>query len=88
MKDKKISNKFLDEKRIEIASKYSLNREEVDKLIITNNMTIYLYNPKENKINILYKNGKLKDFAKATDQWNVSAWEHPVSKFYVCFPKK
>ena len=87
MQDKKFSKKFISEKRLEITKKYKLNNTEVDKLIITSNMTIYLYNPKENKINILYKNGKLKDFTEATDQWNVSAWENPVSKFYICYPK-
>ncbi|MFT4646596.1 MAG: hypothetical protein ACI8ZX_003027 [Planctomycetota bacterium] len=46
-----------------------------------------MYNMKEKKINILFKDGTLMDFAKATDQWNVSTLSLPVSKYYVCFPK-
>lgn len=88
MQDEKISQNFLEKKRKELLEKHKLNNEEIDKLLITNKMTIFLYNSKENKINILYKNDKLVDFTEATDQWNISAWEKPVTKHYVCFPKQ
>jgi len=87
MQDKAFEPDFIQKKKDKLILKYKLNNNEINKLVITNDMTIYIYNPKENKINILFKDGSLEDFAKATDQWNISALEHPVSKFYVCFPK-
>ncbi len=87
MQDKTFSKKYIADKRKKIQAVFNVEKEELDKLVIANNLKIYLYNPKENKINILYKNGKLKDFAIASDQWNISALGHPVSKHYVCFPK-
>ena len=70
-----------------LMQEHKLSKLEAEKLLIQNEMTIYLYNPKQNKINILFKDGSLKDFADATDQWNISALGHPVTKHYVCFPK-
>lgn len=87
MLDEPLDETFIAEQKQALKDAHNLSDIEVDKLIISNQMTIYLYNPKDNKINILYKDGSLVDFALATDQWNVSALEHPVSKYYVCFPK-
>ena len=87
MQNEVLDSDFVESKRIALKEAHQLSDVEVDKLIITNEMTIYLYNPEENKINILYKDGSLKDFAEATDQWNISALGHPVSKHYVCFPE-
>lgn len=87
MQDHPFEASYILEQREALKNVHHLTEEEVDKLVISNQMTIYLYNPKDNKINVLYKDGSLKDFAEATDQWNVSALSHPVSKYYVCFPK-
>lgn len=87
MQNVPLDETFVLEQKNALKKAHDLSDAEVEKLIITNEMTIYLYNPKENKINILYKDGSLKDFAEATDQWNISALGHPVSKHYICFPK-
>ena len=88
----KMQNEPLDQAEIKtklasLMQEHKLSKLEAEKLLIQNEMTIYLYNPKQNKINILFKDGSLKDFADATDQWNISALGHPVTKHYVCFPK-
>lgn len=87
MQNEAFDEKEITDKKNALQLKYSLSEDEVNKLVITNKMTIYLYNPKENKINILYKDGSIKDFAEATDQWNVTALGQPVTKYYVCFPR-
>jgi HD superfamily phosphohydrolase len=87
MQNEAFDEKEITDKKNALQLKYNLSEDEVNKLVITNKMTIYLYNPKENKINILYKDGSIKDFAEATDQWNVTALGQPVTKYYVCFPR-
>lgn len=87
MQDFPFDEALISERKAALKIAHNLTDDEVDKLVISNQMTIYLYNPKDNKINVLYKDGSLKDFAEATDQWNVSALSHPVSKYYVCFPE-
>ncbi len=87
MQNEAFSETFIKDKRKELIEKFDLTTSQVDRLIIENKMTIYLYNPKEKQINILEKDGTLVDFATASDQWNISALGLPVSKHYVCFPK-
>lgn len=48
--------------------------------IIENNA----YNAEIDKINILYKDGKVKDIAEASDQLNISVLSTPVRKHFLC----
>ncbi|HEX7410949.1 MAG TPA: hypothetical protein VF298_02290, partial [Bacteroidales bacterium] len=52
--------------------------------IITNNA----YNPESDKINIMDKQGRLADIAEASDQLNIAVLSTPVSKHFLCYPKK
>ena len=38
-------------------------------------------------INLLKKNGKIVEVAKASDQLNLEALSQSVVKFYLCYPK-
>ena len=87
MQNEAFSEEYIIKKKEKLIEKFKLTESQVDRLVIKNEMTIYVYNPKEKQINILEKNGKLVDFAKATDQWNISNLGLAVSKYYVCFPK-
>ena len=42
----------------------------------------------DNPIHILSKSGELQDIAKASDQLNLQALSRPVTKYFVCYPKK
>ena len=39
------------------------------------------------KINILLKNGEMRDIKEAADTLNISALSTPVKKWFLCFPK-
>lgn len=45
------------------------------------------YNPMNEAINILFKDGKTVDIAQASDQLNISALSQPVAKYFICYPK-
>lgn len=45
------------------------------------------YNPKKDRISILYKNKITKDIAEASDQLNISSLSTPVTKHFICYPK-
>ena len=45
------------------------------------------YNSKKDRINILMKNGEIKDIAKAADLLNISVLSEPVKKYFLCYPK-
>lgn len=70
-----------------LKNKLNLTESEFPYYIFFGKMTNHMYNPKQLKINILQKNGKVIDMAKASDQWNMEAFEQVVSKHYLCYPK-
>jgi HD superfamily phosphohydrolase len=43
------------------------------------------YTPKDDNINILYKNGSIKDVAEASDMLNISVLTKKVEKYYFCY---
>ncbi|MFN5630220.1 MAG: phosphohydrolase, partial [Bacteroidota bacterium] len=46
------------------------------------------YNPLSDKINILFKDGKLEDITKASDQLNLQVLSTKVEKFFLCYPRE
>ncbi|MFN8287805.1 MAG: HD domain-containing protein [Chitinophagales bacterium] len=67
--------------------KYKLKDDELNFLVFSDSTTNYAYNPNENRINILTRNG-IKDIAQASDQLNITALSVPVVKYYVFYPKQ
>jgi hypothetical protein len=51
-------------------------------------ITNQAYQQKKENIDVLYKNGKIKDIVKASDQLNLKALSKPVTKHYMCYPKE
>jgi len=46
-----------------------------------------LYDSQSDKINILYRDGKMVDIAVASDQLNISVLSKRVEKHFLCCPK-
>ncbi|GMN08812.1 HD domain-containing protein [Croceitalea sp. MTPC9] len=89
----KIKNKPIDEERIAkkkdwVKSLYNLKEEELEYFVFTGVISNRAYNEKRQNINILRKNGKLTDVAKASDHLNLKALSKTVTKHYVCYPKE
>lgn len=73
----------------EVKSKYHLqSSDEAGYFVFTSSTSNYAYDPERSKINILFKDGTLKDVARASDQLNVSVLSAPVVKHYLCYPKE
>ena len=67
--------------------KHGLSPHEASYFIFTGTIENQAYNQDLQNINILRKNGKLVDVAKASDQLNLKALSKKVIKFYICYPK-
>ena len=48
----------------------------------------WVYDSTKNNIQIVYKNGNVKDITQASDHLNIQALSKPVTKYYFCYPKK
>lgn len=71
-----------------VKKKYKISEEEVKYFVFLESTSNYAYNPVESKINILFKDGTIKDIAEASDQLNISMLaSKPVTKYYLCYPK-
>jgi HD superfamily phosphohydrolase len=67
--------------------KYGINENDTRYLIFQQEISNNAYNPKKDRINLLYKDGSLVDIAEAADQLNISALANPVIKYFLFCPK-
>ncbi|MGD1845301.1 MAG: HD domain-containing protein [Salibacteraceae bacterium] len=68
-------------------NKYGFSPEETAYFVFNDSITNSAYQPHLNKINILFKDGTVKDFAKAFDNEYIAGWSEVVKKHFFCYPK-
>lgn len=71
----------------EAKKEFGISIEEADYFVFTDSTSNYAYNPQDRGINIIYKDGTLRDIGEASDQLNISVLSKPVKKFFLCYPK-
>lgn len=87
LKQKRINPKKVEVKRQEFMEEYNLSQHEASYFVFTGETQNLAYKLKSQPIKILFKNGKLKDVSKASDQFNIKALSKLVTKHYFCYPK-
>ncbi len=80
-------SQYINTLKKEVQEKYNLSDDEIDYFFITDTISNQAYNSVKNQIQILYKNGNLKEIAGASDHLNLQALSTPVIKHFVCYPK-
>lgn len=65
-----------------------VSKAEAEYFVFTGEISNQAYEPKNKKINILYKSGKVENIVKASDQLNLKPLSKTVTKHYICYPKK
>jgi hypothetical protein len=68
-------------------SKIGISVNDADYMIIHGEITNSAYDADAESINILYKNGKLKDIKEASDI-NLEGLTKTVRKHFVCYPRE
>lgn len=83
--DRKISDELLHEKK-DIAIKYlKIKREESDYVVFTGETENKTYNNRTEHINILFKDGRIKDISEVENALINQSLFASVKKFYICF---
>lgn len=72
----------------DVAASKQISEAEADYYVFSDSVMNKAYNPEGFNIKILYKNGITKDITDASDQYNISALARPVTKYFLCYPKK
>ena len=76
---------YLHEKVVHFAEKYELKEEDAAFLISSAAVSTNMYSEADDSIDILYKNGDVKDIAIASDVLNIQLLAKNVRKYYFCF---
>ncbi|WP_426430395.1 HD domain-containing protein [Winogradskyella sp. HB-48] len=88
MKNKPINASDLQTHNEALMNKYGISKEEADYFVFSGEITNLAYQNQKQHINIQLKSGKIKDIVKVSDQLNLKALSKPVTKYYMCYPKK
>ncbi len=87
LKKKPIPPEKLEKYALKLQKKYDITREEANYFVFKGEISNVAYSSESNKIQILHRNGKTSDVAKASDQLNLKALSKEVTKYYICYPK-
>lgn len=69
-----------------IRQQLDLTAEEADFFVYSEILTNSAYSHSKQNINLLMKNGEIMDASRASDNLNISALSHPVTKYCLCYP--
>jgi uncharacterized protein len=72
-------------KKLEICSQLHIPEEDAAFLVFTGEAENSLYNPYNEKINILFRDGTIKDISLVDNALIHQNLSQPVKKFYICF---
>lgn len=83
----------VDEQKIEtlknnICKSYSLSPEEAEYFVISDQAHNSAYNPSHDRINILFRDGAVKNYSDVSDQINSAVLSKTIIKHFVCYPKE
>lgn len=87
VKSKTFPRKKIDEKLKQVSEKHQISEEDASYFVFTGKLENQAYSMQKDTINLLRRNGKIVDVAKASDQLNLEALSKSVVKYYMCYPK-
>ena len=91
LKIKTQNEKFLEKEinklKQKVSEKYNISIDDTNYLVFTGKVSNNAYQYHKTHINILMKNGEIKDITDASDQFNIDALSKTVNKYFLCYPK-
>ncbi len=85
------NNPFSEEKlaliRKSVQKQFHLTEEEAGYFVFFEKTANYTYHPGTDNINILFKDGRVKDITEVSDQLNIHMLSKPTTKYFLCYPK-
>ena len=80
----KISAKIIHQKQQELATKFDVSKKDANYLVFTGEISNTIYKTDDEKINILFKDGSVKDISSIDNTLIHKTITNPVKKFYIC----
>lgn len=76
----------IEEVKQSVMQSLQLNEEQAEYFVYTDRLVNNAYNEDKQNINMLFKDGQIKDISKASDNLNISALSKPVEKYFLTYP--
>ncbi|MDR2839776.1 MAG: HD domain-containing protein [Paludibacter sp.] len=76
---------FAESLKKQYAQKFGISEHEAEYFYQSHVVSTDTYNPKDESINILYKDGTIKDIAEASDMLNINVLTKKIEKYYFCY---
>ncbi|MCB0767996.1 MAG: hypothetical protein KDB95_12375, partial [Flavobacteriales bacterium] len=73
--------------REEVATTQGIPVPDTARFVLTGSIVNNAYDPGEDRIDLLYKDGSLRDIAEASDNLGIQALAGPVTKWYLTWPR-
>lgn len=73
--------------RRELMNTMGINEDETDYLLTVGTISNNAYDPWNDRINIVDKEGSVKDITEISDQLNIGIYSKVIMKHFICFPK-
>jgi HD superfamily phosphohydrolase len=79
---------LMEQLRRKVSSSYHISLHDTGFFVFSDSISNHIYDISDDKIQILFRNGKRSDISEVSDMINISALSKPVKKYYLCFPKE
>ncbi len=81
------SDEYLQEKMRQIAVSMDIPEEDASYMLSLTEIGKDMYNPEDDSIGILYKDGTVKDISEASEILNVQLLSKKIRKYYLCYQR-
>ena len=80
-----ISKKLIDSKRKLLSARFAESPKMMDYFVFIKSVANEIYSVNKIGISILFRDGKIKDISKSSDQLNVEVLNKTVKKWFICY---
>ncbi len=87
MQNTPFDENYINKRRQQTIKKYKLSEKEIYYFVFHDSTSNYTYQPGEDNIGIVFKDGSVKDITEVSDQLNINLLRKPTVKYFLCFPK-
>ena len=83
----RFTNNYFKELSKDVAAHFTIDPEKVKYFVFKGSVKNLAYNTEKERINILDKNGEIKDIVEASDDLSMAGLSNSVTKYFICYPK-
>jgi uncharacterized protein len=78
----------IEEYKKRIAKEWGITSDDAAYFVFADSAKNYTYSVEDDRINVIFKSGKLVDIAEASDMLNLQVLSKKVVKYFFCYPKE